>query len=300
MITQTEFINSVKNKKNRIHRLYVRLFRFLCSLYTLNFKAVSNGKKKIGYTYITICNKASWEMVKASLFSLYKNSEELPENIAIISDGTWVPKEIETYFAKYELNVKGLTWQDCASTFQSRLPELVTWADKQIWGKKMAAIMYYSEKCPTLFADPDILWYRSPLSSEDLSNLEFKVSTDNSHNYDDACIESLCQKHLYNSTPINCGVVYMNLKLDSLPIEAIDMIKHESITPGSFAEQTVFAAIDTKYQSRWEMKEITSEISDLMTPIYKPTIHYKNMIGRHYLWRLKWIYWKDFFNILKK
>lgn len=75
--------------------------------------------------------------------------------------------------------------------------------------------------------------------------------------------------------------------------DALKCIDYESIHAGNFAEQTVFAIMDLDYDCRWTMQEITSEISDLLQPLNSKTIFYKNMIARHYLWRLKWIYWKD-------
>ena len=55
-----------------------------------------------------------------------------------------------------------------------------------------------------------------------------------------------------------------------------------------------FGIMDLEYNTRWSMKEITSEISDLRYPFRSRTIKYDVMIACHYLCRLKWLYWKDY------
>ena len=75
--------------------------------------------------------------------------------------------------------------------------------------------------------------------------------------------------------------------------DALRCIDYEAEHCGKFAEQTVFAIMDFYYNNRWSMEQITSEISDLLKSFFSKTIFYDNMIARHYLWRLKWIYWKD-------
>ena len=298
MITQDKFINEVSDKKNRLHRIYVKCLKLIIKLIPTDFRRYSTSKLRLPYTFITICNKSSFEMVKASLYSLYKNAKYIPENITIISDGSWDIKDGITYFKAQGLEIQAIDWKICAEYFKESFPSLNIWASKQIWGKKMAAILYFSEKGPTLFADPDILWYKTPIERKDIDILKFKTTIDNSHNYDTQCIEDLGLNELYDLPPINCGVVYINMRINNLSEETKSIIDYQSKKPGAFAEQTVFANINKSMKSTWDMNEITSEIYDLLTPFWRPTIHYKNMIARHYLWRLKWIYWKDYLNII--
>ena len=185
-------------------------------------------------------------------------------------------------------------WNTCSSYYSQTCPNLQKWAEGHIWGKKMAAILYFSEKYKVLFSDPDILWYNTPLNVEEIENCKLKLSIDNSHNYDDDFIKKYGFECLYDTKePINCGAVFISGGLSLLSETAMKCIDYESSHFGKFAEQTVFALMDLDYSCHWTMKQITSEISDVLNPFTSKTIFYKNMIARHYLWRLKWIYWKD-------
>lgn len=300
MISQNNFIAKVQNRKNRLQKIYVYILRFLCNCFALDFKLAAINKTRLKYTYITICNLSSLDMVKASLYSFFKNSEKLPERIVIVSDGSWSSKQGCDYFKKYNLDVECIQWDECSDYFRESCISLTDWANKQIWGKKMASILYFSEKGPVLFADPDILWYSTPIDESDIENTDFKISMDNSHNYDFKCLDALKINYLTDYAPINCGVVFMNFGIDKLTEIERDIILYESNYPGSFAEQTLFAQIASRKLNLWEMTEISSEIKDVVYPIYKKTIKYPDMIARHYLWRLKWIYWKDYLRILMK
>lgn len=133
-----------------------------------------------------------------------------------------------------------------------------------------------------------------PIMVSKISFINEKLSIDNSHNYDKNFIKVEGCEFLYDTQEqINCGAVYIHGGLSLLSKKALKCIDYESTHCGSFAEQTVFALMDIDYKSRWPMEQITSEISDLLYPFFSKTISYKGMIARHYLWRLKWIYWKD-------
>lgn len=296
MISQEKFIKEVAGKKEVIQRRFVRILRIINSFLPLKIKR--NLGKTVDFTYLTICRQSDFDMVAASLYTLFKTSELLPNNIAIVSDGSWLPEVGERYFKKHGVNVTCVGWQKCADFYSETCPSLKKWAEGHIWGKKMAAILYFSENQKVLFSDPDILWYNTPLTSLELDNCKLKVSIDNSHNYDDEFIKACGFECLYDRVePVNCGAVYIHGGLKLLSQDALVCIEYEGVHCGKFAEQTVFAIMDLEYNTRWSMKEITSEISDLLYPFWVRTIKYDGMIARHYLWRLKWIYWKDYFKL---
>lgn len=296
MITQEKFISEVSGKKENIQFRFVQLLRFLNRMFPV--KLFYDKSKVQDYTYLTICRKADFDMVAASLYSLFRNSSIIPNKIVIVSDGTWKTDEGVDYFAKLGLVVECVKWETCALFYKESCPSLLKWAQGHIWGKKMAAILYFSEKTKVLFSDPDILWYGTPVTSEELETLKFKVSIDNSHNYDDEFIKKYGFEKLYETVePINCGAVFIYGGLSLLSDEALKSITYEGEHCGRFAEQTVFAIMDLDFNSRWSMHEITSEISDLMNSFFSKPIKYEGMIARHYLWRLKWIYWRDFLNM---
>lgn len=294
MITQKEFIKSVSGKKETRQRRFVKLLRLLNHFFPIKIPQYQN---RMGdYIYLTICRANDFDMVMASVYTLLKNSLVCPNKIILVSDGSWEPIVGQKYFKNHKLDVEAFKWNTCADFYAKSCPSLKIWAEKHIWGKKMAAILYFSEQYKVLFSDPDVLWYNTPLSQDELKNCKLKLSIDNSHNYDDDFIKSCGFEKLYETEePINCGAVFIHGGLTLLSEDALRCIEYESEHCGPFAEQTVFAIMDLDYNKRWTMQQITSEISDLLQPFTSHTIFYKDMIARHYLWRLKWIYWKDYY-----
>lgn len=293
MISQDAFIKKVSNKKQNRQKCIVKILRFFNKY--IPSKLNLDFSKTADYVYLTICRAADFDMVFASIYSLYKNSDLQPSKIVIVSDGSWEPNKGVIYFRNRGVDVEAISWVFCAAYYHESCSQLEKWANGHIWGKKMVAILYYSEFHKVLFSDPDILWYGTPLVKKELETCKLKLSIDNSHNYDSDCISFLHLDYLYErSEPINCGALFINGGLSLLTKEALSCITYESVHCGKFAEQTVFALLDVNFDNRWSMNEITSEISDMIQPFFSTTIHYEKMIARHYLWRLKWIYWKDY------
>lgn len=295
MIDNSDFIQEVGARKARVQKFYTRACRVLNILFPCSFRKYR--KEKGEFTYLTICSKRGLDMAAASLYSLFINSEILPNKIIIISDGSWDVSVGIKYFARRGLKVECKMWSECAERFKESHPDLHKWANKQIWGKKMAAILSESEEAPTLFADPDVLWYKTPLTSDEWK-LPFKISLDCCHSYDQEYIKVSC-KHFLNDTsePINCGVVYIRNGVSLLNDHALDCIKYESEHCGNFAEQTVFALMDADIKSHWNAKEIVSSIDDVIAPFFSPSILYECTRARHYFWRLKWLYWTEYFKM---
>lgn len=296
MIDNSAFIESTKGKRNKSQFYFVRACRLLNIL--LPCKISAPAKKREQYTYVTISKKNGLDMVAASLFSLYRNSSVVPSRVVIVSDGSWEPEYGVRYFERRGLSVECLTWQHCAEFYRPIIPELTVWAEKHIWGKKMASILYLSETDRVLFSDPDVLWYGDPLTAEEWSTTKFKVSVDCCHSYDKAFIKDTGSEYLYDTEhPINCGVVYIHGGLKLLDDKSLACIRYQGEHCGEFAEQTVFAIMDMQYNNRWSTEEVISAIDDVVQPLFSKTIMYSNTVARHYLWRLKWIYWTEYFKM---
>jgi len=298
MTKEELIIQKVKEKGSLKFRVYAKFLRLLIAP-ILRKKIIVDKFRQADYAYITICQQKDFDMVYASIYSLYRNALIVPNEVVVVSDGSWEPEVAVAYFKKRGFDIKAISWRVCANYYRELCPKLREWAEKQIWGKKMAAILYLSENRKVLFSDPDILWYGNPLSSKDLEKLFYKVSVDNATSYDQDCIKKLNLDVLNQRIPINCGAVYFYGGLKNLNDNAFACVKYEAENCGPFAEQTVFAALDLKYDSRWTMQEITSEIDDLFYIFsFKKNIRYPNMIARHYLYFLKWIYWKEYIRML--
>lgn len=293
MISKKDFIASIITKADRRNDYLSRILKNLVKLKRTHF----NVTKETGdFVYITICRKNAFDMVRYSIHSFFTHCDYLPKKIIIVSDGSWVEKEGIDYFSKYNLNIFFDNWKNCADYQKDKgRIHLYEWATKHIWGKKMASILKYSEEEVTLFADPDVLWFKSPFNKEILQeDIKLKTSIDNSHNYDEVLIDKLSLSFLYDLPPINCGIVLAKGNLFDCSSEAIKTaIKAEAQTPGKFAEQTIFAMMVHEFGETWGESEISASIDDILSPILIKSPYSPQLIARHYVWIMRWLFWKD-------
>lgn len=294
---EPSIIKDIQNHYTRYVRGYVRLYRFIWRLLPKNFSSFIS--KSVGnYAYVSICRKEDFDMVLASLYTLYRNANCIPSKIYVVSDGSWDPEVGLTYFSRYQLPVECLMWETCADFYSETCPALFEWARKHIWGKKMATILYLAEQHAVAFSDPDVLWYRSPLTGLQTENTILKISIDNSCSYDQNCIKALHLHYLNERDfPINCGVLYMKGGLAQLNEDALRIIAYQAEHCGPFAEQTVFAALEAQYNCRWTEEEVRSDLMGAPQFLNARTQCTEQLIARHYLWCLKPIYWRDLFHM---
>jgi len=297
MISKQSFIETIVGKRIEEQRAYISAMRLVNRLLLKPFDKFI--KPANPYTYLTICSIEELDRVEASLFSFVKNTSFHPEKYVIVSDGSWDVLEGASFFSKNSLPLLFFRWEDCALAFKDTCPSLMKWAEKQIWGRKLSAILYFSNNTPVLFADSDVLWFDTPINSKDLVSTKLKLSVDNSHNYDAHGIEELKLSHLYDTEePINCGVVFIHGGLSLLDDVSLSFISYQAEHCGKYSEQTLFALLDLRFNCRWEPEEIVSDIDDIVRDFDLPNIYYSNMMARHYVWRLKWVFWKDYIKIV--
>ena len=98
---------------------------------------------------------------------------------------------------------------------------------------------------------------------------------------------------LYQSPPVNCGIVLIIGDMFALSKTISQAITIESQTPGSFSEQTLLALIVQEFGEVWPEEEITTTIADILSPIFKISQYPPTLKARHYVWNLKWLYWRD-------
>ncbi|NJN24868.1 MAG: hypothetical protein HC819_02200 [Cyclobacteriaceae bacterium] len=260
-------------------------------------------KGTLDFKYVTILNKRSFPLLKASLVSLYYSSKELPAELVIVSDGTFSEIEFSEYFNFWPCKISYQHWSDIRDYFANNGElDLAQWATKQIWGKKMAAILYNSLFGSVLYADSDVLWFDQLIDKSTLSSqVTLRTTIDNSINYDQDLIQHLNADYLNNLVPINCGVVFIKENLLKRSAILKEAIKFEACQPGNFSEQTIFALLVHEIGSLYPLATVESSISDSLWPILP---NYKNYPGglkaRHYLWALKWMFWRDYYFLFVK
>lgn len=295
MISQKTFLEKVEKNaalRDKYHRRIIfyltKIKRFRHNLY----------KKKVegDFIFLTICNLKAFPMVRASIYSFLKNSDLIPKKVVIISDGSWSVDVGINHFSDFKIQFEFETWESCAEYFRNKNEEyLYKWAEQQIWGKKMAAILKYAETTMVLFSDPDVLWYGNPVKREYLKNdFYLKLSLDNSHNYDKELIQKMDAEYLYSLPPINCGIVLIKGDMFIKSNILSRSIEIESEKPGDFSEQTIFALMENEFGSVFSENEVSATISDILSPVWKKSRYNNQLKARHYVWNLKWILWRDF------
>jgi hypothetical protein len=254
-------------------------------------------KKPSGsFCYLTICNKESISMVRVSLYSFLKHNNKKPEKVIIISDGSWDPVKGKTFFSDFKIPFVFENWDVSADYHLKRnRNSLYNWAEKQIWGKKFSAITQYAESSLVIFSDPDVLWYKNLIPEEDFAKESIlKISMDNSHNYDTELIKKMQAEYLFDLPPVNCGIVLIKGDLYKLSAKMHEAVDLEADNPGKFSEQTIFALLISEFGQLWSSNEITAGISDIFSPLFKISNYSEELVARHYVWKLKWLYWRDF------
>ena len=114
------------------------------------------------FSYLTMCDRAHWLMLRESLFSLYRSWNSLPE-INVVSDGSWTVNEFAEVFAWWPALITVLTRQQiCDAAAAADLPELADYARESIWGLELATVTTQAKQRALLYADADILWFRDP------------------------------------------------------------------------------------------------------------------------------------------
>ena len=127
------------------------------------------------------------------------------------------------------------------------------------------------------------------------------MSADIDFFYDEKCLQSLGLTEIYkNKCPVNCGVVLLGDFNKIITPEARMCMKYESVCPGNFSEQTVFAVLNMTYHCTWNPDEIKVDISDILADFTATSEVTSGLIARHYVWRSKWIFWKDYINMRLK
>jgi len=98
---------------------------------------------------------------------------------------------------------------------------------------------------------------------------------------------------LYLLPPVNWGIELIKGYMFALSKNISQAITIDLKIPGSFSEQTLLAFIVQEFGEVWPEEEITTTIADILSPIFKISKYPPALKSRHYVWNLKWLYWRD-------
>jgi hypothetical protein len=253
------------------------------------------SKTELPVTFLTLCGAKHLGQLQECLYSLYHAWSSLPK-LQVVSDGSigvsgfekalsWWPGEKTIYlpadYIQYHLNL-GREY-------------LAKFAENNIMGLKLAAVLKAAEKEPTIYCDTDILWFRdlpSSISKETSSSkVTLKMSEDFQAAYDGDLVTNQSLNHLYNPTFFCAGLVFLNgqllevLDLENLFVAAAKKSNH-------FTEQTIFAEANYRLnRDFWSREKIACFVEDQFS--LAPTFIEQNWIARHYVGPVRHLFWRD-------
>ncbi|GAB2830753.1 hypothetical protein [Ferruginibacter profundus] len=284
--------------KNLKNSLYIKFYALVCKLNLSRFCKIKKDSRPVSpFKLVFFCGKTGIEYLNASMVSVYKSWDTVPE-IIIITDGT--PAEvIQKKLIAWPQQLDIFTWEFCGAYFKDKgKTDLNDYAAKDIWGKKFVGICYCAEKYTILYSDTDILWFSSPLL-EDLHNRSVvKMCQDVGYHYSEPLLNAINQQHILNHAPLNAGLIYAGGKFADFP-QWNELCHYLALQPDHRTEQTSFAVLNNYFnpQQYFKQEEIFIQIDDMHSLKYTKT---KNpaIWARHYVNLKNTSFWRDFIYLM--
>lgn len=275
-------------------KLYYYFARVIMLLNISKWYKIKRGTRSITpYKLVYFCGRRETAYLNASLASVYKNWSNIPE-VVIVTDGT--PAEfIKERLIKWPVQVDVLTWKDCAAYFRnSGNEELASYAERELWGKKFASVLYCSHHFPSLYTDSDILWFKDPGTIDTSIKPVIRMSQDVDFFYSEKMLETLQEKNCLQTTPFNAGMIYTNGEFSSFP-KWEEMCNYLNTLPDHRTEQTAFAVLNNYFNkgSYYSNKEVLIRIDDTYSLKYTLKDN-PDIKARHYVSVKHTTYWRDF------
>lgn len=264
-----------------------------------NYK-LENIKIESSFNLVLFCGTNGINYLNASLFSIYKNWATIPK-IIIVTDGTPVDL-VRKKMIKWPKDVKIISWTECSNYYKEKGEfNLHKYASRDLWGKKLLAILYCAEKEDVLYSDTDVLWFKDPSNSiTNISTMPFmKMCQDVEYCYSDDLNKELKDEKLFINAPLNAGVIFAKGSFEGYP-HWEKLCKYLADYPDNRSEQTTFALLTNYFGNSWSKDELMLEVDDMneiKLNLYKE--RYKKIYGRHYVSTKSWLFWRDYLLLIR-
>ena len=264
------------------------------------FTLTDDGRETFPYKLAFMCGREGIGYLNASLVSIYRTWQQLPE-VMVISDGTPL-KKFEKELIGWPRKIEVISWEDGATHFHTKgNAELCQYARNIVYGKKFISLLYLASQFPFLYSDTDILWFGSPeVPVIDTAVPFIKMGEDVGKGYySDKMLLALGEEKCVANTPFNAGLMYLNGDFSVYPKwrELCRYLSvHQSGLPGpEFSEQTAFAILNNYFNGRtwWEPNEILIKTDDEYELGYTGK-YFPGIRARHYVHTRRTAFWRDF------
>lgn len=266
-------------RRSRLHRL---------------FSLKEDGRPAFPHKLVYMCGREGQRYLNASLTSVYLFWDSLPE-VIVISDGTPL-RDIVRWPRKLDI----ISWQEAYHHFTDNgNHDICRYADRLVYGKKFASLVYLAQQTPLLYSDTDVLWYSTPdLSGIPQGSPYVKMGSDvSSGYYSGSLLECLGEGHCSENVPFNSGLMYIGGDLSRYPKWA-ELCRKLAEDPGAgldFTEQTAFAILANHFNaaSYFTQREVLIRTDDTYALQYTLK-HSPGIVARHYVNTRRVAFWRDF------
>jgi hypothetical protein len=270
------------------------------------FSLPDDHRETFPYKLVYMCGREGIGYLNASLVSIYRTWDKLPE-VVIVSDGTPLSK-FEKDVIRWPRKIEVISWEEAAVHFAMEgNTDLCQYARNLVYGKKLISLLYLARQFPFLYSDTDVLWYSSPEEPALDGPVPYiKMGEDVGKGfYSNEMLAALGEEKCRVHTPYNAGLMYLNGDFSVYPKWTAlcrYLSIHRSGLPGpEFSEQTAFAILNNYFNGRswWTPDEVLIRTDDEYTLGYTPKSS-PGIRARHYVHTRRTAFWRDFIYMCMK
>lgn len=252
-----------------------------------------NAKPRFDVPLITMCGGKHLPLLVEMLHSISLYWSRLPE-VTVINDGSIKQADIERQLAWWPGDLKLTHWKDYQEYHRQRgRAALVEYAEKSPFGRKLSAMLAWSETGQTFWCDCDLLFYTDfvPFLTKPQVSSPFLLATqDWIYAYDEHLLAAGLS-YLLDRPQVNSGVclfegnLYRDCQLEPL-------IRLAAVQYNWFTEQTIIAhALYQVGRIEWPLEIIRVFDDDKFSIL--PTYLHQRWIARHYTNNIRHLFWRD-------
>ncbi|WP_316759881.1 hypothetical protein [Pedobacter aquatilis] len=242
---------------------------------------------------ITMTGKNHMELTRFSILSIANKWSSLPK-LLVYSDGSITTEAIRynLSFWKGELEIQD--WSFVLSYHENLGREtLLKYANIDSFGKKMALILFHSDKYPVIWIDSDILFFRDFIPYiPQYNGFVCGGSEDWTQAFDYRIIRT--QKSSFDADyKFNAGILYISGKniFENFQLEKV--LKEIHPNYDFLTEQTIFANISNRSLGiLWKQETIGNFHTDNQDI---KSLSIDKIVGRHYVSNVRHLFWRDAF-----
>jgi hypothetical protein len=231
-------------------------------------------------------------MLRESLWSIYHAWPKLP-TVKLVSDGTIDPAALLELIAWWPGAKSAESWETAADYHAARgRADVRAFANGNMLGKKLSAILAAGEHGPALYCDSDLLWVSGPPRLPDPAGAVVQLAVDLYRYYDNDLLRELAITELDEPPWLNTGMVFVSgLVYETCGLERL--LRVAARKPAYFSEQTIMSFASRKLGGRhWNSDEVVLKVDDKYWPIW-PRGPREYRTARHFVGDVRHWFWRD-------